>query len=93
MTVLLLATKSIELLQEAIQKPPLSWYCSVGILIEYILSPECLRDIKNRDKKPRRSRGFLSRFFINRVNTRAKYVFYLNRYNKNRFQWICKSIQ
>ena len=56
------------------------------VLIEYILSPECLRDIKNRDKKPRRSRGFLSRFFINRVNTRAKYVFYLNRYNKNRSQ-------
>ena len=36
------------------------------IIIEYILSPECLRDIKNRDKKPRRSRGFVEVFYKSR---------------------------
>ena len=36
------------------------------LLIEYILSPECLRDIKNRDKKPRRSRGFVEVFYKSR---------------------------
>ena len=39
---------------------------SIHVLIEYILSPECLRDIKNGDKKPRRSRGFVEVFYKSR---------------------------
>ena len=54
--------------------------CQVGCTHMYIIQTESrvFTGFKDQNKKPRCSRGFLSRFFIDPVNMRARLVLYSN---------------